>query len=289
MTQNTSPFPDGERQYFVSTDWLSQRLEHVRDGRLLLIETGAAVENGAFRSTLYEYAGEGHIPGAVYADLLFQFSDADSPLGFTRPQTLQFQNAAAQLGLTPETQVVIYDRAQGEWASRLAWLFAAWGHRQVRVLDGGWLKWKATGGAQESGINKPASQPRGAHFADYDERFFASTEEVRQASQSGDARLICGLPEAVYRGEAGNYARKGHIPGSINLPYTAWVAEDNTLGRPFDAPAPEDRTIVYCGAGIISALLALKLREAGQQNIAVYDGSLREWTADASLPLVLGA
>lgn len=290
MTTSTSVPQSSTREFFVSATWLADHLEDVRSRRIVVIETGGAVENGIFRSTLPEYANDGHIPGAVFADLFFQFSDSNSPLGFTLPQTLQFQNAAAQLGITPETEVVVYDRGQGEWASRFLWLFGAFGHERVRVLDGGWLKWKAIGAQQESGVNKPASQARGAHYATYDESWFSSTADVQKALETGAAtRLICGLPEAVFRGDAGTFPRKGHIPTSINIPYSALIAEDNTLKPAFDAPAAVDKTIVYCGAGIISALIAIKLKEAGQRNISVYDGSLREWTVDASLPLVLGA
>lgn len=290
MTTSNTPSPSTPRAYFASASWLAEHLDDVRQRRIVVVETGAAVENGIFRSSLPEYVNEGHIPGAVFADLFFQFSDSDSALGFTLPQTLQFQNAAAQLGITPETEVIVYDRAQGEWASRLLWLFGAFGHERIRVLDGGWLKWKGLGAPQETGLNKPASLPRGAHYANYDARWFASTEDVRKALDDGaGTRLICGLPEAIFRGEAGTFPRKGHIPGSINIPYNALIAEDNTLKPAFQAPEARDRTIVYCGAGIVSALIAIKLKEAGQQNISVYDGSLREWTADASLPLVLGA
>lgn len=287
MTSPASSAPT--RAYFVSSAWLAEHLDDVRERRVLLVETGATAENGLFRSTLPEHVNEGHIPGAVFADLFFQFSNSDSPFGFTAPQSVQFQNAAAQLGITPQTEVIVYDRAQGEWASRFLWLFGAFGHQRVRVLDGGWKKWRSAGGARETGLNTPASQARGTHFAQYDGGWFASTADVQEAIESGGAiRLICGLSEPVYRGDAGNFPRQGHIPTSINLPYTALIGEDNTLKPGFEAPAPVEKTIVYCGAGIVSALLAVKLKEAGQRNVSIYDGSLREWTADARLPLVLG-
>lgn len=289
MTQSTPTSPS-DSAYFVSAAWLGKNQGAIRDGAAVLVETGAILENGVFRTALYEYANEGHIPGAVFADLFFQFSDSSSPLGFTKPSTLQFQNAAAQLGITPDTEIVVYDRAQGEWASRLLWLFAAWGHKRVRVLDGGWLKWKSLGGAVEHGINKPVSKPRGTDFSQFDESYFASMDDVKSAIESGGTtRLICGLPAAVFSGEAGTLPRKGHIPTSINLPYSTLLAEDNTLKPHFQAPAPAGRTIVYCGAGIVATLVGLRLKEAGQRKIAIYDGSLREWTSDASLPLELGA
>ncbi|MDM0087981.1 MULTISPECIES: rhodanese-like domain-containing protein [unclassified Variovorax] len=200
MTQSTQTVAS-KSDYFVSATWLNENLGTIRNDGAVLVETGAIVENGAFRTSLYEYAGEGHIPGAVFVDMFFQFSDSSSSLSFTKPSTLQFQDAAAQLGITPETEAIIYDRPQGEWASRLVWLFAAWGHKRVRVLDGGWQKWKSLGGAIEQGINKPTPKPRGTEYSQYDRSYFASTADVRSAIESGGStRLICGLPAACVSG-----------------------------------------------------------------------------------------
>lgn len=276
-----------ERDYFVSIDWMTNHLDDVRDGRIVLVETGAAIENGIFRSTLPDYANSGHIPGAIYADLFFQFSSGDSLFGFTAPQKLQFQNAAAALGITPETETIVYDRGQGEWASRFLWLFAAWGHQRVRLLDGGLQKWTRGGGALETGINKPRSIPRGPGFASYDAGFFSSTKDVLDVVEGkASANVICALPAPVYRGDAGTFPRKGHIPGSGNISYLDLLNEDNTVKPDApDAGAADERKIIYCGAGIVSALLAVVLKKAGHKHISIYDGSLREWTADEKLPL----
>jgi thiosulfate/3-mercaptopyruvate sulfurtransferase len=108
--------------------------------------------------------------------------------------------------------------------------------------------------------------------------------------------LVCVLRPAVFSGEEKVYSRAGHIPSSANLPYGDLVDDKtNALRSPEGlraslAPLLEDggRIILYCGGGITAAGTALALAVLGISNVAVYDGSLAEWTADQTLPLETG-
>jgi thiosulfate/3-mercaptopyruvate sulfurtransferase len=94
------------------------------------------------------------------------------------------------------------------------------------------------------------------------------------------------------------YPRAGHIPGSRNLP--AGSLRDPDGGQLLDPAALRARaepvlgapgahpTVLYCGAGISAAGLALGLVAAGYEDLRVYDGSLEEWTADPSRPVAVG-
>ena len=121
-------------------------------------------------------------------------------------------------------------------------------------------------------------------------------EVVRAISESGVCTLFTLSPE-VYHGTSKRHSgRPGHIPGSLNDYYRNLVDPDTGI---FLDPAElrerfatlgvfeKDRVITYCGGGIASTLTALALRLAGHQDVAVYDGSLREWAADPNLPLEL--
>jgi thiosulfate/3-mercaptopyruvate sulfurtransferase len=92
------------------------------------------------------------------------------------------------------------------------------------------------------------------------------------------------------------YSRPGHIPSSVNLPYLDLLGPDNRLApesalRNALAPliANNERIILYCGGGVTAAATALVLTLLGAPEIAVYDGSLSEWSADPSLPMAVGS
>src|SRR5690606_12529650 len=91
------------------------------------------------------YIADGHLPGAVFADLLEEFSAPDARFPFTRPDAARFAAAAGALGIGRDTDVVVYDGQHGQFAARLWWLLGAFGHDRVAVLDGGLTVWRAEG------------------------------------------------------------------------------------------------------------------------------------------------
>src|ERR1700722_11535882 len=138
-----------EHQDVVSTHWLAERL-----GRPAIAVVDASVSkrlgNDAWVSDRAAFEA-GHIPGARFADLVSDFSDPRGRFAFTRPTAARFAAAAGAIGLTNRQQIVVYDNSTGIWAARLWWLFRAFGHEKVSVLDGGLTAWRAEGGAIERG------------------------------------------------------------------------------------------------------------------------------------------
>jgi thiosulfate/3-mercaptopyruvate sulfurtransferase len=251
-----------------------------------------AVPDGA--GTGHErYLHAGHVPGAVFADLLEVFSDPDGKFPYTRPSAELFELAAESVGIDNDTTVVVYDSALGQWAARLWWLFRSFGYDNVSVLNGGLVKWLAEGRASDLGHVEPriagvfTAEPRPELWAD---------KKMVEESVAGtvDATLVCALPAAEFSGASGTRPRLGHIPGSINLPVASFLDRaSNTFLRDANlesvvAPlATADRIITYCGGGIAAGVSALALVLAGHTNVAVYDGSLNEWSADEDAPLVI--
>lgn len=244
----------------------------------------------------------GHIPGAQYADIENVFSDPKAQQGlpdglraFGLPSIEQFETAARQYGISNTTTVVAYDTVQGQWASRIWWLFTYFGHDQVRVLDGGLAAWQAAGLPIETGDAK--TPPKGSFVASVRRHMLATTDDVKAAVSGARNDVVMNvLPPAVFRGEVeSDMPRKGRIPHSINVPYTT-LLDDDTTCKPADelrrlfAENGVDGTrpvITYCGAGIGATRNALALYELGI-DVAVYDGSLIAWTSDDTLEVLTG-
>ena len=114
---------------------------------------GAAT--GRFTTGRGEYLEQGHVPGAVFGDLIHDLSDDRAALPFTRPDVDRFAEAAGALGIAAGTTVVAYDSSGGPWAARLWWLLRAAGHDDAAVLDGGFSAWAAEGRPVDVGAVEP--------------------------------------------------------------------------------------------------------------------------------------
>jgi thiosulfate/3-mercaptopyruvate sulfurtransferase len=277
----------------VSTQWLT---DYLGSEKLVVLDATVlpfAAPDGrpGFLSGHEKYLVEGHIPGALFADLIDEFSDPSAKLPFTHQKPEAFAAAAGALGIDNETTVVVYDASVGQWASRLWWLFRAFGYDQVAVLDGGFTKWLAEGRPTQTGHREPTPA---TFSATYRPELWATRSDI-EAIVNGreEGSLVCGLPPKEFSGEEGARARRGHIPGSINVPAGRLVDRDSNaiisdeaLRAAFAEVAKADRIVTYCAAGIAASADAFALTLLGHDNVAIYDGSLIEWTADELLPIV---
>ncbi|WP_205983798.1 rhodanese-like domain-containing protein [Paraburkholderia sp. Ac-20340] len=229
------------------------------------------------------------VPGARHADLSAKLSVPHATLSFMRPAPEVLARELAALGVGAASNVVIYDRSDGFWAARLWWMLR-WIGIDAQVLDGGWRAWCAAGLPVESG---PADEVAGAgESLQVRERsgMWADRTDV-EAILAGQVRatLVCALSADVFTGRAASrYARRGHIPGSLNVPArnlldaTGRYAPASVISEALGLDGP---VCVYCGGGISAAVDALALTLAGHDTVSIYDGSLQEWAADPALPL----
>lgn len=243
---------------------------------------------------------EGHIPTARHADLLGDLADGSASYHFARPSAQDLSAALARLGVGDGCPVVTYDSEGGIWAARLWWMLR-WIGVPAAVLDGGWQAWLWHGGAVESGADGPAGgRPlpglAGQPAVTPRERpgmWANRTDVLEVADGSRRGHLVCALSADVYAGRAPTrYSRRGHIPASRNLPARTLQGPDGRMRPPGElaqaaAGIPDDGStvIVYCGGGISAAMVAHALTLGGRDQVAIYDGSLEEWTADPALPL----
>ena len=129
-------------------------------------------------------------------------------------------------------------------------------------------------------------------------RFFADLDEVKKVVDTGSgACLINSLsPQDHHAVETNNFARPGRIPGSLNVFMDALLNQVDGTYKPVgelreivaEVLSRPGRMVTYCGVGISATSDALALTLLGESDVAVYDGSLKEWTSDPELPLEVG-
>jgi thiosulfate/3-mercaptopyruvate sulfurtransferase len=269
----------------VSTQWLAEHLG--AEGLVVLDATVLPYTQPSgkpgYLSGHESYVINGHLPGAVFADVIEELSDSSARFPFTRPSREQFEAAVGALGIDNQTTVVVYDAVIGQWAARVWWLFRAFGYDRVAVLDGGLTAWTAEGRETDTGH----VQPSAVRFTAVERPdAWVDTAEV-EAILRGEASgaLVCGTSPKEFSGEAG----RGHIPGSTSVPAGRLVdRETNTFLPPErlrELFPVDDRIVAYCNGGIAAASDALALVLAGHESVALYDGSLNEWASEPSRPL----
>jgi thiosulfate/3-mercaptopyruvate sulfurtransferase len=233
---------------------------------------------------------EGHIPSARYAHLDRDLSGEKSGTNGRHPLPTVEQMAArfGAMGIAPDTQVVAYDADSGMFAARLWWMLRFMGHDAVAVLDGGFARWVAEGGAVQPGRVTPTpvrfeAKPRTAWRLD-----------VAEVAVGGWLLVDARAPER-FRGENETIDPVGgHIPGARNQFFQLNLAADKTF-KPADqlraqwsatleGRAPAD-VVMYCGSGVTACHNLLALEIAGLPGARLYPGSWSEWSADPARPI----
>jgi thiosulfate/3-mercaptopyruvate sulfurtransferase len=287
---------DWDGKGLVSTDWLAA---HLTDADLRLFD--ATVRLVPKVPGPYEIVSgraayeEGHIPGAGFLDLMVDLSDADAAIPFMMPAVDVLAAKLGAAGIGPDSRVVLYSWPTPMWATRMWWMLRSCGFDNVAVLDGGLDKWRAEGRPLRAGTERyPAARlslsARPGAWAD--------KNDVLAAIGDSAVCTINALSPATFQGTSeSSYGRKGHITGSVNVPYESLLQADGSFRpdaelRPLFAAAgafERPRVICYCGGGISATMDALVLTRLGHPHIAIYDGSMWEWARDPSLPMATGA
>jgi len=281
-----SEFAHPER--LVSTEWLKGKLG---TPGLVVVESDEDV-------LLYE---TGHIPGAVKIDW---HTDLNDPVQRDYIDGKGFAELLGSKGISRDSTVVIYGDKNNWWAAYALWVFTLFGHEDVRLLDGGRVKWEADGGEYTTEVSTPVAVDYPVVERD-DSKIRAYKDDV--LAHLGNPLVDVRSPEE-YNGErttAPAYPeegtlRAGHIPTAVNIPWAKAAAEDGTF-RPLaelnalyrDGGAgikDSDQVIAYCRIGERSSHTWFVLTHLlGLPNVRNYDGSWTEWGSAVRVPIVKGA
>ena len=264
-----------DAQALVSTDWVE---EHLNDDDLVVVEVDVDTE---------EY-DEGHIPGAIAWDWRNDLSDQ------TRRDILGPADLEALLGksgITNNTTVVLYGDNNNWFAAWAFWQLKIYGHRNVRLLNGGRKKWVA----EKRKLVKDTPSPKHTEYKSMtlNQDLRAFLPQVKSASKSREAALVDvrspdeftgkilappGLPETCQRG--------GHIPGAKCIPWSLVCNDDGTFKDRDELEAlygekgvtPDKDVVTYCRIGERSSHSWFVLKHLlGFPNVKNYDGSWTEW------------
>lgn len=256
-------------EMLVSTEWLAA---HLNDPNIRIVDMRRA-------ATDYE---TGHVPNAVHL-ANEAIRDAAAPPTFL-PTQAAFEALMGRLGIGNATRVVAYDERGGVYAARLWWILNHFGHRNVALLDGGWVKWTAEGRAATADAPRPAA----ATFrATPNPRWVATADDVKAAIGQKGKRILDARTQAEIEGrEMRGIKRGGFIPSATPLywedlldPATKAFKPAAELDRMFTERglAPSDEIITYCQIGMRASVDLFALHLMGYDKLRNYYGSWEEW------------
>jgi thiosulfate/3-mercaptopyruvate sulfurtransferase len=271
----------------VSGAWLEA---HLGEPGLVVVESDEDV-------LLYE---TGHIPGAVKVDWHTELND---PVVRDYIDSEAFAALLGAKGIRRDDTIVIYGDKNNWWAAYALWVFALFGHEDVRLLDGGRAKWEAEGrpyttdatvreATQYPVVERDDSRIR-AYKEDVLEHFGHPLIDVRSPEEyTGERTHMPAYPdEGALRG--------GHIPSARSVPWAKAVADDGTyrsraeldaLYRDGAGIGDGEPVIAYCRIGERSAHTWFALTHLlGIDNVRNYDGSWTEWGSAVRVPIAVGA
>src|SRR4051794_34454094 len=205
--------PYAHPEALVPTEWLAA---HLDDPNVRVVD--ASFKLPGITPTAREDYDHGHIPGAVFFDI-DDIAEPGTSLPHMIPSPKLFARKMEALGIGDDDRVVVYDGAGLSSAGRAWWMLRLFGHRDVVLLNGGFPKWQAEGRP----VDTAAPGPRDRRFTPrFDPSLVREKEALLDNLSTGREQVVDARAAARFAGsveEARPGLRRGHIPGSRNLPF----------------------------------------------------------------------
>jgi thiosulfate/3-mercaptopyruvate sulfurtransferase len=262
-------------EQLVDTDWVAA---HAADANVRVVDMRQSGFDG------------GHVPGAVYLSPV-AIRDANAPPTFL-PTPTAFEQMMSKLGISNTTRVVVYDERGGIYAARLWWILSYYGHTNVALMNGGWLKWAAEHRATTTESPAP---PAGRFTARPQPRWLATASDVVAAIDKPGIAIVDARRAAEIEGkDLRNIKRGGFIPSStpvywedlLDMPQRTFKSADE-LKQIYEARGvvPTKEVIAYCQVGMRASVDLFALHLIGYDKLRNYLGSWEEWGNRDDLPI----
>jgi thiosulfate/3-mercaptopyruvate sulfurtransferase len=259
----------------VDTAWVAS---HAADPHVRIVD---------MRRTGYE---AGHVPGAVALDPV-AIRDAHDPPTFL-PAPADFARMMSSLGISDDTRVVAYDERGGLYAARLWWILNYFGHQNVALMDGGWIKWTAERRAEPAG--RP-SVPAGRFTPRPQPRWLATAADVVAAIGRPDAVIVDARTQEEIEGrDLRGIRRGGFVPSSVPVYWedlldarTKTFLAADALKKIYESRGvlPSKQVIAYCQVGMRASVDLFALHLIGYDHLRNYYGAWEEWGNRDDLPI----
>jgi thiosulfate/3-mercaptopyruvate sulfurtransferase len=264
-------------ELLVDTAWLAQ---HLSDSNIRIVDMRAR-----------GYA-EGHIPEAVFLDNNWIRNPKAPPTFLPTPQ--EFEALMSRLGISNTTRVIAYDERGGIYAARLWWIMNYYGHSNVALLDGGWVKWTA----EQRATNTTTPHVAAAKFAVRPGTVkVATADQVKAAINNPKVKLLDARTQGEIDGrDLRNIKRGGFIESSIPVYWEDTLDATTKAFKPAAEIAKfyrdkgitaQDEVAVYCQVGMRAAhdLFTLALIGHDLTKLANYYGAWEEWGNREDTPI----
>lgn len=232
----------------------------------------------------------GHVPGAVYLSPV-AIRDAKSPPTFL-PSPQAFASMMAARGIADSTRVVVYDERGGIYAARLWWILNYFGHANVALMDGGWLKWSAEHRPATADLPKPAA---GLFMPKPQPQWIATAADVVASIGKPSVKIVDARTTAEIEGkDLRNIRRGGFVPSSVPVYWEDLLDPQTRTFKPADelkriyqdrGVLPSEEVIAYCQVGMRASVDLFALHLIGYDKLRNYYGAWEEWGNRDDLPI----
>ncbi len=277
-------------QPLVSTDWVAKNLDKIKNPNQTDIRLIDVSKKG------YK---KGHIPGALHIKWGSEVFDPETDhmvLGLA-----EIERVLSKWGITPDTHIILYDGdGKLHHVARVYWTLKYWHINNVSIMDGSKPLWEKEKRPLTKDVPKINPRDIMVKYPPNTKIRAMYSPDIIHALATGKATIIDSRTEKFYNGEVyslNKWVRSGHITGAINVPTMQNMNKDKTyksaaeMKNIYEAKgvSPDKKMIIYCDTGVLAAHSWFVLSELlGYKNVAVYDGSMREYANRFDTPMEPG-